>query len=142
MIPGGRRLYALGHMVYLLSSLVSTAEGFQREELYQNAKGHGRTLSSYAAQLCELLLQHGIYMYSMLAMWVVFLSCLVHYTKNFQTLWVNKLLLTLKCLCCLALQLKTLLKILFVWAQCSSCVLLTAYLLTTIWKNPVLCWRG
>lgn len=26
---------------------------------------------------------------------------LAHYTKNFQTLWVNKLLLTLKCLFCL-----------------------------------------
>lgn len=31
------------------SSLVSTAEGFQKEELYQNAEGHGRTLSCYAA---------------------------------------------------------------------------------------------
>ena len=60
MIPEGRRLYALGHVVYLCSSLVSTAEGFQREELCENAKGHGRTLSSYAAQLYDLLLQRGM----------------------------------------------------------------------------------
>lgn len=106
MILDGRRLYVLGHVIYLLSSLVSTAEGFQREELSQNARAHGRTLSSYDAELCELLLQHGIYMYPvcMLAMWVVFLSCLAHCTKNFLTLWVNTLLLTLKCLCCLALS--------------------------------------
>lgn len=63
MIPDGRKLHALGHGVYLLSSLVSTAEDFQREELYQNAKAHGRTLSSYAVQLCELLLQSCINMY-------------------------------------------------------------------------------
>lgn len=49
---------------------------------------------------------HAMYPVCMLAMWVVFLSCLAHCTKNFLTLWVNTLLLTLKCLCCLALSWK------------------------------------
>lgn len=84
IIPDGRRLYALGRVVYLPFSSVSTEEGFQREKLYQNAEEKVRNLcqptdQGYAHLLsCVIFsfIMEYIYMstYGVLAVWVTFMD--------------------------------------------------------------------
>lgn len=86
IIPDDRRLYALGRVVYLPFSSVSTEEGFQREKLHQNAEEQVRNLcqptdQGYAHLLnCVIFsfIMEYIYLYmctyGVLAVWVTFMD--------------------------------------------------------------------